>query len=207
VLAPVGDGHVCPPRRTTASLSGRRGEHRPATVSGGTRARCWSCGFSTRACVDSRRDPLAVAHAVATSPTPTLVSAGQTGVVCFCGGEEFWRRRGDTAVRRAADPRCRGGRCAVARDRPRHWAAARARDAHGGARGPFRRACRSVDAGTRRHVLRGALAFVRVHVRWARGDAKRTRPTTPRRASQAGPANQISRRDWRRRREPRGAHR
>ena len=50
-------------------------------------------------------------------------------------------------------------------------AAARARTAHGCARGPPRRARRSVPRGARGHLLRRALARLRMHVERARGGA------------------------------------
>ena len=87
----------------------------------------------------------------------------------------WWRRIPEqsrsAAFGRAADPRRRGGWCPLARDRPRHRAAARARVAHRRARGPPRRARRSVRAGARGHLLRRAPPRLRVHVERARGDA------------------------------------
>ena len=79
--------------------------------------------------------------------------------------------RGSAAVSRAADPRCRGGWRPLARDRPRHRAAARARVTHRSARGAPRRARRSNRSGARGHLLRRAPPRLRVHVERARGDA------------------------------------
>ena len=70
--------------------------------------------------------------------------------------------------RRTADPRRRGGRCSLARDRPRYRAAARARVAHRGAGSPARRARRSVGTGTCGHVLRRPPARLGVYVERAR---------------------------------------
>ena len=90
---------------------------------------------------------------------------------------------GARPLRRGADPRCRGGRRPLARDRPRHRAAARARVAHRRARGPSRRARRSVGAGARGHVLRRAPPRLRVHVERARGGAAATATTSRTRAA------------------------
>ena len=89
-------------------------------------------------------------------------------------------RRGGRTNDRAADPRRGGRRRAVARDRSRHGAAARACDAERRARRQARRARRGIAAGARGHVLRRAPPRLGLHVERARsGAAVRRRHRAP----------------------------